>query len=240
MAEFVPSGCISVREALNRIGRELFHLDWTGEEHWARRDLISEEEWLKTKDVPAARGSDAPGSGPAPRKTVASPVRATPHPTGDPSSPAYQEEYRASARYADARDRLRVLLESGDLEAVIVDPWSGTRHRAPTALWRRHDADRLLEKEQAPMPHSPNTGSLFIKQFAEPSAPVKPLPQAKIGEMIEALGEKLKTESLTRPEQADFVRKSFPNYHVTERHLRQIFQAIPVPPGRPKKSDTKV
>jgi hypothetical protein len=240
MPEVVPSGYISIREALNRVGRELFPSDWTGEEHKARRGLISEEEWLKTKNVPRARGSGATGSGAMLRKTVATPVTATPHATGDPADPAYQEEYRASERHAAARDRLRVLLERGDLEAVILDPWTGALHRASTAVWRRLDADRMLQAEQARLPGSPNTGSLFIKQFAEPSVPVKPLPPARIGEAIEALREKLLTGSLTRAEQADFVRQSFPNHHVAERQLRQIFQAIPARTGRPGKPDKKV
>jgi hypothetical protein len=75
----IPRGYISIREALNRVGRELFGPDWTGEEHKARRGLISEDEWLKRKDLAQARGSGAPGSG---RETVPRPpVKATPHST---------------------------------------------------------------------------------------------------------------------------------------------------------------
>jgi hypothetical protein len=59
MNEVIPRGYISIRDALNRVGRELFPSDWTGEEHEARRGLISEDEWLKIKDVPPARGSRA-------------------------------------------------------------------------------------------------------------------------------------------------------------------------------------
>ncbi len=33
---FVPSGYVLIREALNRVGRELFPSQWTGEEHKAR------------------------------------------------------------------------------------------------------------------------------------------------------------------------------------------------------------
>ena len=46
MTEFVPGGYISIREALNRLGRELFPSDWTGEEHKAHSGLIGEDEWL--------------------------------------------------------------------------------------------------------------------------------------------------------------------------------------------------
>jgi hypothetical protein len=45
-------GYISIREALNRLGRELFPTEWTGEEHKARRGLISADQWLKIKDLP--------------------------------------------------------------------------------------------------------------------------------------------------------------------------------------------
>src|SRR6266702_5945589 len=121
MNEFFPRGYISIREALNRLGRGLFGSDWTGEEHKARRGLISEDEWLKIKDVPPARGSGATGSG----KTMAKPVAAaTPHSTGDPGGPSYQEEYRAGNRYAKTSHKFREMLEAGDLEAAVLDPWS--------------------------------------------------------------------------------------------------------------------
>ena len=51
MTKFVPSGYLSIRDALDRLGRELFPSAWTGEEQKARRGLISEEEWLKNKDL---------------------------------------------------------------------------------------------------------------------------------------------------------------------------------------------
>jgi hypothetical protein len=60
MTEFVPHGYISVHEAVNRLGRELFPEAWTGEEYEARSGLISEEEWLKKKDLASARGGGAP------------------------------------------------------------------------------------------------------------------------------------------------------------------------------------
>jgi hypothetical protein len=122
MPEFVPSSYLSTREALNRLGRELFPSELTGKEHEARRGLISEDEWLRIKDLPPARGGDAPGSGPMMRRTKAPAVKTAPHSSDDPSDPLYQEEYRAGMRYMDARDRLRKLLEAGQLEAAILDP----------------------------------------------------------------------------------------------------------------------
>jgi len=154
MTEFVPHGYISVHEAVDRLGPELSPEEWTGKEHEARRGLISEEEWLKLKDLAPARGGGAPGSAPTP-KTIAAPVATALHSTGDPSSSSYQAEYRASKRYEDTCDRLRALLEAGDLEAAILHPFTGKLHRASTALWRRSGADRMIEKGRAPIPHSP-------------------------------------------------------------------------------------
>jgi hypothetical protein len=98
----------------------------------------------------------------------------------------------------------------------------------------------MIKKGRAPIPNSPNTGELFIKQFQEPSVPTKPLPQAKVPEVIGVLRQKLATEPLTRAEQKAFVRETFPNHSVTERQFIKIFQRVPVPSGRPKKSDKKV
>jgi hypothetical protein len=236
VSEFVPSGYISMREALNRLGRELFPSEWTGEERRARRGLMSLEEWLKIKDLPPARGGGAVGSpvGGGFVRPVTARVR------DDPSSPAYQDEYRASKRYADACHRLRVRLEGGDLEAAIWDAFTGMLHPAPASLWRLHNADRMIEKGEAPIPRSPNTGQLLVKRFAEASVSAKPMPPAKIREAIEALKAKNATETLTRPQQEDFLRRSFPNYRITKRQIAQIFQSVPIQPGRPKKSDKTV
>ena len=144
---FVPNGYFPIREALNRLGRELFPSEWTGEEHKARRGLISEDEWLRIKDLPPARGSGAPGSGAMSQNMNAPAAKRTPHSSGDPSDPSYQEEYRARQRYVDAQQRLRELLEAGQLEAAILDPFTGALHQATTSLWRRHDADRLIESQ---------------------------------------------------------------------------------------------
>jgi hypothetical protein len=62
MTEFVPHGYISVREAVDRLGRGLFPSEWPGEEHKARSGLISGEEW-----------------------TIAQSAASAPHRTGDPS-----------------------------------------------------------------------------------------------------------------------------------------------------------
>jgi hypothetical protein len=236
MPKFVPSGYLSIREALNRLGRELFGPAWTSEEHKARRGLISEAEWLRIKDLPPPRGADAPGSGTKPRSIKPPAAKPTPQSTGDPSDPLYQEEYKAGERYVSACGRLRVSLERGDLEAAIWDPFTGALHRTSASLWRRHDADQMIERGQAPIPRSANRGRLLVKRFAE-NLPPKPMPRAKIREAIEALKEKTATETLTRSQQKDFLRKTFPNYRITERQFTEIFRSVKVPTGRPRKSD---
>src|ERR1700719_4258533 len=97
MDQFVPNGYFSISTALDRLGNELFPSQWTGKEHKARAGLISEDEWLKTKDVPPAKGADAGLA--TPRSANAAPAQSKPHWTGDPSDPSYREEYEAYERY---------------------------------------------------------------------------------------------------------------------------------------------
>ena len=82
MNRIIPKGYIPVRDALNRLGDELFPSEWTGEEHKARRGLISEDAWLRARDLAPARGSGAPGSGAMAGRAGAAPVMATPHRIG--------------------------------------------------------------------------------------------------------------------------------------------------------------
>jgi hypothetical protein len=252
MTEFVPSGYISIREALNRLGRELFGSEWTGEEHKARSGLISADEWLKTKtkDLPGLGHS---GGGTRPRRVIIErtlPVTASVRSTGDPRArnteptdpcdPSYQAEYRAAERHAAARHKLRVRLEAGHLEAAILDPSSGELYRAPARMWRQDGADRIIKRGRAQKPSGGNIGDLLVKRFAIASVRAKPLPAAEIREAIEVLKEKTATESLTRPQQAEFVRKSYPTFHVSVRQMNEIFRSVPVPSGRPRKSNKKV
>lgn len=237
MTEFVPNGYVSMREALNRVGSELFPADWSGKEHEARRGLMSEDEWLRIKDLTPPSGGGSRGSDDMER-SAPPPPKLPPH-AKDPSHPAYQEEYRARRRHVEALDQLRRRLEGGDLEAAILDPFSGILHPVSASLWRQHSAARAMELGQAPVPNSHNTGQLLVKRFAESDASTKPMPRAKIQEAIEALKEKTAAESLTRAQQKDFVRKTFPGLRVTERQFIKIFQEVDVPIGRPRKSKGK-
>jgi len=233
---FVPSGYLSIQDALNHLGRDLFKSEWTDEENKARSGLISEDEWLKIKDLPPARGAGAPGDG----RALQPGSKPGPHRTGDPSDPSYQKEYQARMRYVAARRRLRERLEADELEAAILDSWTGKLHQVSPSLWRRADADRIIDKGQVLIPGSRNTGSLLVKRFVGPDVQRKPFPRAKIQEAIERLKEKTASETLTRPQQAEFLRESFPTHSLTERQIREICRAVPVSTGRPKKSDKKV
>jgi hypothetical protein len=96
----------------------------------------------------------------------------------------------------------------------------------------------MIKTGQAPIPHTPNMGSIIIKELRAEAAPAKPMPAAKTREAIKALQEEMAKKSLTRPQQADFLRKTFPGYHLSVRQLTQIYQSVTVRPGRPKqKSD---
>jgi hypothetical protein len=152
---FVPSGYVLIGEALDRIGQELFPSDWTGEERKARSGLISEDEWLRIKDVPPARGSGALGSE-ALGRDDASPANPVKLPK-DPSEPAYQQEYRARKRYDQARDRLRGMLEAGQLDGAVLDVFTGHLHPVPTSLWPADARMRLRAKDRT---CSLNRGSL--------------------------------------------------------------------------------
>jgi hypothetical protein len=249
MTEFVPHGYTPIREVLNHLGRESFPKEWTGEEHKARTGLMSSEEWLRIKDLP---GTGASGSGmriggtiikrplnapDLPKVTWTAPKTTLPT---DPCDPSYQNEYRGAQRYAPVSQWLRVLLERGELEAAILDPWSGKLHPVPAQMWRANGADRMIKSGRAQIPPSGNIGRLFVKAFVPKSVRSAPLPQAKIEEAIAALKEETATESLTRPQQKQFVRQMFPGHQVTDRQFRRIFQLVAVKTGRPKKSDKKV
>jgi hypothetical protein len=106
-------------------------------------------------------------------------------------------------------------------------------------MWRVSSADRMIRSGCAQIPHRGNDGHLFVKAFVRKSGR-SPLPQAKMQEAIAALTAKAETESLTRPQQQEFLRRMFPAHHVTTRQLAQIFQSVPVAKGRSKKSRKKV
>jgi hypothetical protein len=72
-----------------RLGGKLFPSTWTGEEHKARRGLISKDEWSRIKDPPPARGGGPPRSEIL-RSRRASAADQTPHASDDPSDPLYR------------------------------------------------------------------------------------------------------------------------------------------------------
>jgi hypothetical protein len=237
MPAYIPDGHLLIPDALDRLGRDLFQSRWTGEERKARNGLISKDRWLEIKDLPPARGSGASGGGKWARSTEAPVSKPAADVSNDPSDPLYQEEYEAMVRRQTAQGHFRHLLEVGQLRAVILDPWTGQLHRTSTSFWRRHDAGRMIERGQAPIPYSPNTGTLLVQTFAETNVSKKAMPRSKIVDAIVLLNAEIATKSLTRPQQKQFLRRHFMNFHVTERQFAEIFGAVAVPTGRPRKSD---
>ena len=116
MSEFIPSGYLSLHEALDRLGRDIFGAEWTGEERTARRGLISQDEWSRIKDLPPARGSGAPGS---PRWSGSTGALAENSGSRDPSDLIYQAEYQASERYEAAAVNSAHCLRAGSLKQLF-------------------------------------------------------------------------------------------------------------------------
>jgi hypothetical protein len=242
---FTPNGFVSIHEALSRLGRARFPSEWTGEEHRARTGLMSVEEasrpgtgssggGMRMGGMIRERSSNIPVPAQAARATTER-SRLT-----NPYDPSYQAEYRAAQRFEIVSHELRVLLEAGKLEAVILDSWSGRLHPVHVPVWRQHDANQMIKLGQAQIPPDRNTGSLLVKEFTIDSAPSKaPPPKAKIAEAVAALQKTIATESLTRPQQKQFLRDLYPEYHWTERALNQTCQGVPVRKGRRRKSNTK-
>lgn len=161
MGSLVPNGYITIADAEDRVGQELFPTEWTGDERTARTGLIGGEEWARTKDLLRPTGSGA-GRGPCEIKPLV---------TGDPADPAYQTEYQAGERRSAAYHRLHTGLEAGLYEAAVLDPWSGALHSLRPAFWRRHSAARMLRRGEAPLPYSPNKGRLYICLPTEETQP---------------------------------------------------------------------
>src|SRR5262249_37294575 len=156
------------REALDRLGEKLFPAQWTGQEHTARIGLMSAEE-------AALPGTGSSGSGMRPGRIIferplnapvakvgwTAPKRTAPD---DPFDPSYQAERKAAQRYSVVSRQLRVLLEAGDIEAVIWDGGSGKLHRVPVQTWRQNGADRMIKSGRAQIRAHGDIGTLLVKE----------------------------------------------------------------------------
>src|SRR5215207_3894026 len=144
----VPNGYVTVRDALNQIGKSLFPKDWTGEEHEARSGLISREEWDRLKNTPATGhfGSGARPYGYTGPLDSRGSYRPPAPSFEDPDTEEYQAERVAHDRFSKVFLELHTRLEAGLATAAIVDPWSGKLEKISRAEWRRNDADRFLLK----------------------------------------------------------------------------------------------
>jgi hypothetical protein len=223
MSDFVPSGYITVREALDCIGRELFTSEWTGQEHEARSDLITNEEWEQIPGVPILFGPGAGG--------VWKPER----PHGDPRDQAFQAELKARKRFEASCEELRRRLEAGHIGSVRVDPRTGHVEGNSVATWRRDNALAMIKYAEV------GAENLFVEQFGRESSS-RPFSQSKIQKARELLQAEIMTKSTTRSmteeQRWTFLRRTYPSQHITERQFRSICKGL-TKIGRPRNADAK-
>jgi len=134
---FVQNGYLSIQEALNRLGRELFPLEWTGEEHKARRGLISEEEWLRIQ-------RSGPGTWWGCAGQRAHDAKYAWGETGGTFERRSFRSFLPRGVQGEAAARRCTLLEAGQLEAAILDPFTGALHQATTSLAVARDQSDAL------------------------------------------------------------------------------------------------
>lgn len=181
-----PSGCITVKDAIERIGRQMFGAKWTNLEFEARSGLVTVEKWEHDWNTPApvnggsgARQKHFPSVAVDPVKLTEEEIFSDPrrYPFGNPRSPDYQAERLARIRRDDAFKELHRRLEAKELDGVVVDYWSGAKAIISDSVWRRSNADKMIEKEQAPQRHSSNPGRLFIRDVGWNDKTIAPLPR---------------------------------------------------------------
>ncbi|WP_038381116.1 hypothetical protein [Bradyrhizobium elkanii] len=140
-----PSGYQFSRDAFDLIGREKFGEAWTGDlEYRARSGLWTIAEYEKAKVTPGSgmRGSGAAGIFVAPSTDAPA--------TDDPASKGYQAEREARVRYEWAEPEFIARLESGQLAAFEMDPWSGKIKPIPRDFWRTSAAHRAVNRGKGP------------------------------------------------------------------------------------------
>lgn len=155
---FAPSGFITVEDAINIVGRDVFEEKWTGRESSARSGLITVERYEMEKAQPVMSGSGAGG----PRRAwqiEADPLKRYPY--GDPHSDEYKAELEARERWVAARVELRKRLEATSTISSALDPETGAMKSIDPAMWRRSNALHFLESGSVPM-YSHGKGVVFI------------------------------------------------------------------------------
>lgn len=220
----IPSGCISIQDAINLIGREKFGAAWTEKEHAARAGLITIERHEYEKRTPARSGG---GTLPGLHVTVskASMVKVERRPEDDPGSEIYQAERVARERLDASKEELIRRLEAGEWSAIIVDPWSGQKHESGRSMWRTSFAYRCIEKARAQMPRSTNEGKVYIV------APIKKqqtliTPPPKLGEAYHSPYIKM---MLVASRKFQITGTSFPK----KEELQAYFETLRLPDGSP-------
>ncbi|MEY9674799.1 hypothetical protein [Bradyrhizobium elkanii] len=162
-----PSGYQFGRDAFDSIGREKFGQAWTGDlEYRARSGLWTIAEYEKAKVTPGSgmRGSGAAGIFVAPS-------------TDDPASKGYQAEREARVRYEWAEPEFIARLESGQLAAFEMDPWSGKIKPISREFWRTSAAHRAVNRGKGPDQQAMLL--ISVATAGQPTAPETPKKQTK-------------------------------------------------------------
>lgn len=160
--KIVPRGYITARDMFDRIGRELFGREWTGDlEHRARPNLISVEQYEHDCKTPGSgrRGGGAlvdrvirtGGFVESPAAIAARLAAAGEMQRRDICSDQYQAERLARMRYEEVHNEFIGRLEAGEIKAAVLDPWSGEIHPVPVKTWRTSAASRYVSKGRGPI-----------------------------------------------------------------------------------------
>lgn len=176
----VPGGYVASQTVFDFIGREMYPAEWSGAEHRARKNLYSpkEIEWAKT-----APGTSAGGSWARPDGWEGPWVGWVLNPQLDGMGTAeYEEERLARLRYEAALLEFHRRLESGNLNAFVLDGKTGKIIEVKARFWRTDGAIIHITKGRVPIPGAhKRDGQLLVSESAirtKPSPATVTLPAA--------------------------------------------------------------
>ncbi|WP_095203210.1 hypothetical protein [Mesorhizobium carmichaelinearum] len=231
---FAPSGFLTVLDALNELGRELFNEKWTGKENSARARLITAEQYELDKITPGtgSRGSAAgfPGRGGPGRGFYIEPDPLKRYPFGDPHSDEYKAELAARERLETARVEMHRRLEATAMVSSVLDTNSGVMKAIDAATWRRADAPSMIEGGWAPS-YSNGKGVLLIAKWPQPTAAAKVGAEKRRTVSFKALRDFLSRISdetkKTEKQFRDAADLEFPDRHIPRRLWTDAFATVP-------------
>ena len=206
-------GYVPIKIILDRVGRELYPNEWSGEAEQAvaASSVLIERNRMLQKVV---------GGGINYGTTTA-------------------REDDASKRYEKVRFELLCRLECERLKAGQLSRRSGKMHAIPREQWRINAASFWIDRAVALGTEPDSDAEIYIIDDASELTSQRPLPQARIGEaarLLRTLKANQQGQQFTREQQKHSLRQSFPTYNITKTQFAQIFQAVPTKTGRPRKT----